>query len=179
MGRGMATETRYDQAMNRDDDRHPCPIGGRSLPYALGAALCLLALGGAPSRAQFIPPSESGFSLPSVPVGTLRRATQCETDLPTFGHPDLQYWPPHGTMTMSNDGGWCWLQFGQSFRAALIHPEASVAEPPRHGDLDLTRMSDRISMAYRPAPGFIGTDSFAVRTDGPLPHTIPVTVTVR
>ncbi|MBS0561057.1 MAG: hypothetical protein JSR21_13485 [Proteobacteria bacterium] len=107
------------------------------------------------------------------------RSRECTTDLPTFGHPDLQYWPPHGTMRMTNDGGWCWLQFGQSFRAALIHPNPTVAEPPAHGTLDLRKMPDRISMAYRPAPGFTGPDRFAVRTDGPLPHTIPVEVTVR
>jgi len=158
---------------------HPPPRGRvcrAALALWLGA--CAVLPSGA-SRAQFVPPSESGFPLPSVPVGDLRPSQECMTDLPTFGHPDLQYWPPHGTMTMSNDGGWCWLQFGQSFRAALIHPDATVVEPPAHGTLDLTKMSDRISMAYRPAPGFAGTDRFAVRTDGPLPHTIPVDVTVR
>ncbi len=153
------------------------PIHRRAVAAALLAVLA--ALSGGAGRAQFVPPSESGFALPHIPVDDLRLSRECATDLPTFGHPDLQYWPPHGTMTMSNDGGWCWLQFGQSFRAALIHPEAAVAEPPAHGTLDVRKMPDRISMAYRPAPGFTGADRFAVRTDGPLPHTIPVEVTVR
>jgi len=40
-------------------------------------------------------------------------------------------------------------------------------------------LSDRLALAYSPAPGFIGTDHFSVRTDGPVPHTIPIEVTVK
>jgi len=146
-------------------------------------ALLLSGVAAAPTGAvrpvQFIPPNESGFMLPSVPVDTLQKSRDCETSLPTFGHPDAQYWPPHGAITMSNDGGWCWLQFGQSFRANVFVPNATIVERPAHGELDVEKMKDRVSLAYRPTPGFAGADRFVVQTDGPLPHTIPVAVEVR
>jgi hypothetical protein len=71
------------------------------------------------------------------------------------------------------------LQFIQIFRQLYFQPTISVVEPPSHGEATAERLKDRLAVAYRPAPGFVGTDRFAVRTDGPIPHTIPIEVTVK
>jgi hypothetical protein len=82
-------------------------------------------------------------------------------------------------MTMDNDGGWCLLQFTQTFHTSYIVPSVRVVDPPFHGQVVAERLPGRISLAYRPAPGYTGIDRFSVHTDGPLPHTIPVDVMVR
>jgi hypothetical protein len=129
--------------------------------------------------AQFSPIPSSGFMLPAVPMDGLRQSGNCETSLPVFGYPDRQYWPPHGAITMSNDGGWCWIQFSQSYLAVLFTPDATVVEQPEHGRVTVEKMKDRVSVAYQPSPGFAGADRFELRTEGPLPQTIPFAVTVR
>jgi hypothetical protein len=128
--------------------------------------------------AQAIPPTEYGYSLPSVAMAGLRSSNECAVSLPVFGHPDQQYVAPHGTISMSNDGGWCWIQFSQVFRALPFVPSATVIDQPANGSVTVERMKDRVSVAYRPSPGFTGTDRFVLKTDGPLPHTIPFAVTV-
>lgn len=35
-----------------------------------------------------------------------------------------------------------------------------------------------LRIAYRPAPGFTGQDTFTVNLHGPLPYTVPVRVAV-
>ena len=126
------------------------------------------------------PPVEYSFILPTVPMGNLRPAQSCQADLPTFGHLFGGDWAaPHGSFSMSNDGGWCWVQFGQMFRSLKIVPDVRVVEPPAHGEVTALRMADRVSVAYRPVPGFVGMDHFEVRTNGPIPHTIPFDVAVR
>jgi hypothetical protein len=129
--------------------------------------------------AQASPPEESGWKLPSVPMAGLPAAPSCQSSLPLFGHQKGEYMAPHGTMSMANDGGWCSLQFAQQFRYLPMVPSVSVSEPPAHGTVRAEDMKDRVAVAYQPAPGFVGTDHFEIRTDGPLPHHIPVAVTVR
>jgi hypothetical protein len=126
------------------------------------------------------PPVEYSFNLPTVPMGNLRPAQSCQVYLPTFGHLFGGDWAaPHGSFTMTNDGGWCWVQFGQTFRSLRIVPDVRVVELPAHGEVTALRMADRVSVAYRPVTGFAGTDHFEVRTDGPIPHNIPFDVVVR
>ncbi len=129
--------------------------------------------------AQATPPDESGHLVPSVPMRDLPVAQVCAVALPWFGHDRGQYMPPHGTIALSNDGGWCWMQFAQDFRHVPFVPDIRVATPPAHGEVVVERMTDRVAVAYRPASGFVGTDHFSVRTNGPLPHTIPIDVTVK
>jgi hypothetical protein len=117
--------------------------------------------------------------VPPIPISGLPPAHECQAALPLFGHPAGDYIAPQGSMQMGNDGGWCLLQFTQTFRQIYITPSVSVVDAPAHGQAVAERLSGRIALAYRPAPGFTGTDHFTVRTDGPLPHTIPVDVTVR
>jgi hypothetical protein len=129
--------------------------------------------------AQFAPPPSSGFMLPAEPVDGLRQAGDCATSLPLFGYPDRQYSAPHGAITMSNDGGWCWIQFGQTYLDVRFTPDTTVVEQPEHGRVTVEKMKDRVSVAYQPSPGFFGADRFSLRTHGPLPLTIPFAVTVR
>ena len=129
--------------------------------------------------AQFAPIPESGFMLPPVPMGDLRLSGDCETSLPVFGYPDREYWPAHGGITMSNDGGWCWIQFSQTYLAVLSTPDVTIIEQPGHGRITVEKMKDRVSVAYQPSAGFAGADHFALRTDGPVPNNIPFAVTVR
>jgi hypothetical protein len=151
---------------------HPSalPTGGRRyLP--VGLAAMVLAFG--------IAAEEGGRSVPAIPISGLQFATGCTASLPWFGHADGLWTAPLGTIAMSNDGGWCSLQFEQAFKQLLIVPEISVATPPAHGEVQAERLPGRLAVAYRPAPGFVGTDHFSVLTDGPYPHTIPINVTVR
>ena len=131
------------------------------------------------SGGMLAPPSSTGFMLPAVPVDGLRQSGDCETSLPIFGYPADLYSPPHGAITMSNDGGWCWIQFGQTYLDVRFTPDTTVVEQPEHGRVTVEKMKDRVSVAYQPSPGFFGADRFALRTHGPLPSTIPFAVTVR
>jgi hypothetical protein len=137
-------------------------------------------LGGmALALAMFTPPEETGELVPPIPIASLPPARDCEAALPIFGHLSGEYIAPRGSMQMDNDGGWCLLQFTQTFRQIYIVPSVRVIDDPAHGQVVAQRLSGRIGLAYRPAPGFSGADHFTVRTNGPLPHTIPVNVTVR
>jgi hypothetical protein len=125
------------------------------------------------------PLSSTGFVLPTVPVDGLRQSGDCETSLPIFGYPADLYSPPHGAITMSNDGGWCWIQFGQTYLDVRFTPDTTVVQQPEHGRVTVEKMKDRVSVAYQPSPGFSGADRFVLRTHGPLPSTIPFAVNVR
>jgi hypothetical protein len=158
------------------------------LMVRLGVFLTLAILPGA-GRAIEPPPTEGGKAVLSIPMSGITAAPSCVVSLPWFGHQDLDYIAPHGTITMTDGGGtgggatggggWCALQFVQVFRELIIVPGISVVEAPSHGEARAERMPGRLAVVYRPAPGFVGTDHFAVRTDGPLQHTIPIDVTVR
>jgi hypothetical protein len=126
-----------------------------------------------------VPPSEGGKSVPTEPMAGLTPAARCVASLPWFGHQDTGYAAPQGTIAMTDDGGWCALQFVQVFRQLYIVPEISVVVPPGHGEARAERLPGRLAIVYRPAPGFVGTDRFEVRTDGPISHTIPIDVTVK
>jgi hypothetical protein len=143
----------------------------------VGFVVALVALPDA-VRAFVTPPSEGGKAVPSIPMSGLQPVASCDASLPWFGHQDSSYAAPQGTMAMT-DGGWCALQFVQVFRELYIVPKISVVEAPSHGEARAEQMPGRLAVVYRPAPGFVGTDHFAVRTNGPIEHTIPIDVTVR
>lgn len=129
--------------------------------------------------ALLAPPNNTGELVSSIPMAGLTAASDCKAALPTFGDMFGNYVAPQGTLNLTNDGGWCSLQFTQTLRQIYVVPDVRLIAPPSHGEVVARKMPDRIAVAYRPAPEFVGTDHFAVRTDGPLPHTIPVDVTVR
>jgi hypothetical protein len=129
--------------------------------------------------AQASPPDETGYLLAPIPMDGLPLARTCAVTLPEFGHYKGEYMPAHGTMIVSNDGGWCRLQFAQDLRGLVFVPNVRVTQEPAHGTVVAKKMQGRIGLAYRPVAGFTGSDHFAVGTNGPLPHTIPITVTVQ
>ena len=146
-----------------------------------GFALETLAAGlmsGLLSTVQLFPPNETGEQVPAPTMGDLHPARACQARLPLFGHFAGGYVAPNASIAMSNDGGWCWFGFTQVFRQLVTLPPARITVPPSHGQAVLQTAEGRIGVAYQPAPGFVGGDTFTVRTDGPFPHDIPVTVAV-
>jgi hypothetical protein len=145
-----------------------------------GFALNLLAGGmlGLYSTVQAYPLNETGEQVPAPALATLQPSRACQASLPVFGHFEDSYVAPNATMAMSSGGGWCWFAFTLTFRDVPSDPTVSVAAPPSHGQATIQMADGRYVVAYQPAPGFVGSDSFSVRTDGPFPHTIPVQVMV-
>ncbi|MGH7043542.1 MAG: hypothetical protein ACREFY_15645 [Acetobacteraceae bacterium] len=127
------------------------------------------------------PPNQNAARLTA-----LHPAQACTASLPTFGRfpggrsfLDEIYLPPDARIAMANDGGWCTVRFTYAVRGeipvvALLH----VARPPAHGRAAVGSVGPSMRIAYRPVPGFAGTDAFTVHMAGPEPWNIPVYVTV-
>lgn len=68
------------------------------------------------------------------------------------------------TITMNNDGGWCWYNSVSTLSGTLLLVDSYVLfRPPAHGKVllaDSGKKSTRI--AYKPDPGFTGTDTFDI-----------------
>jgi hypothetical protein len=43
------------------------------------------------------------------------------------------YQPPPSTLTMNNDGGWCWFYNWATFHSIRVIPIMNVTKPPMHG----------------------------------------------
>jgi hypothetical protein len=103
-------------------------------------------------------------------VSGLQRANNCGGAIGRFGffgNPT----PAQGTITMANDGGWCWIQFSFVAGNMYVVPDITTTRSPRHGTLVSggldTGSGKRVRLAYKPAAGFAGTDNFAVHIQGP------------
>ena len=117
----------------------------------------------------------------------LHPAADCVASLPVFGRfargsgpPGELYLPPDGRIAMANDGGWCTIDFTHSMYEGLLPIVAPlhVRRPPAHGEAMVGSVGPSMRIAYRPAPGFTGSDGFSVRMGGPQPWNIPVEVLV-
>ena len=153
-------------------------IIGRS--RLLLGALPLLAAGCQPSPG----PGQNAAQLQALP-----QAKVCEASLPPFGRWYYagsgrgiggEYIPPDGSIRMDNDGGWCviafthyWGHLQQPIQAPL-----AVSRPPAHGQVIAGSIGTSLRIAYRPDPGFTGTDAFHVRMDAVERWDIPVQVIV-
>ena len=69
--------------------------------------------------------------------------------------------------TMKNDGGWCWYlrtthvsNITQTFGVKM-----HVVSHANHGSVKITPLANATRIAYKPEPGFIGTDEFSVIND--------------
>ena len=108
----------------------------------------------------------------------------CQPSLPVFGRfyagraPFGAYIPPDGNIRMSQDGGWCQLSNVFVFSQVVTVGTLSLASPPIHGEVRTGNVGEQLRIAYRPFPGFTGTDAFVVHLDAPQPWDIPVHVTV-
>ena len=117
-------------------------------------------------------------------LAALPQAKTCEATLPFFG----QYRPigerlpmyaePNGAIRMRNDGGWCVIRHPLVNNYTPAVGTAHVAQPPAHGQVIVGSLNRLFTIAYRPEPGFVGSDPFKVRLTNPFGETIPVAVTV-
>jgi hypothetical protein len=69
------------------------------------------------------------------------------------------------TMTIQNDGGWCWLDtYERTNWHTLSAVSVAVTNPPRHGRVVVRDIANQeIRIAYQPEPGFGGQDGFSIR----------------
>jgi hypothetical protein len=124
--------------------------------YGLVAALAGMALAGCTNIAQM-----NGFS--TEPAGP--RAAACMVTMagPAITRDAYMDTPPMH-MTTSTDG-WCgWsVRLVDNQGAVYDWKAASVALAPSHGEARARLDGPLVYIEYRPAPGYSGTDAFAVR----------------
>jgi len=123
-------------------------------------------------------------SVQTSDVSSLSKAAGCQGRNPNFGLSQAALNPPVSTIKMNNDGGWCWAQFAiHPYNAARpTAPETRITKSPAHG-IAITgpvENGQHARLAYRPQPGFSGTDEFEISfqsiTNGWLPMIVQVTV---
>jgi hypothetical protein len=68
----------------------------------------------------------------------------------------------HSTIRMSNDGGWCWLSLWATHGSVAYVATFRLAEPPSHGEVLMGEVNKRARVAYKPAPGFTGEDTYTI-----------------
>ena len=118
-------------------------------------------------------------------LAALHPAADCAPSLPWFGRLyygpapwDMTYMAPDGRIRMGNDGGWCMIGFNVQWAGIDVDAPLSVRTPPAHGEVMVGSLAGRDRIAYRPAPGFTGSDAFSVHMASPEPWDIPVRVEV-
>jgi hypothetical protein len=91
---------------------------------------------------------------------------------------------PTSTLVMNNDGGWCWRTATyRSMGNVPDLPTRTLTVPPAHGHVTLDTIDSstkRVRYAYKPEPGFAGTDHFTVHVaivSGSFDTPFTVTVT--
>lgn len=73
------------------------------------------------------------------------------------GRPDRT---PVATILMNNDGGWCWMMSSENHWGTPYGPWLRVTRQPEYGTLQIDVLESQTRVAYRPNPGFVGTDGF-------------------
>ncbi len=117
-------------------------------------------------------------------LNALPQARVCVTSLPPFGrwqyaHERVIYYvPPNASLTVDNDGAWCQIMFQHWWGGQPLQAPLSVITPPAHGEAVVGSVGVSLRIAYRPAPGFSGRDSFVVHLTAPEPWDIAVPVSV-
>jgi hypothetical protein len=141
-------------------------------------ALTILAAG----CAGLQPPEQNAAQLAALAPP----AAQCEPTLPFFGFYRYsrderpQYVEPDGRIVMGNDGGWCVIRYQvMTPNGGFATTEAEIRKEPAHGSVIVGTLDGLLRIAYRPAPGFVGEDGFAVYLRGPVPYLVPIKVWVR
>jgi hypothetical protein len=121
----------------------------------------------------------------AVQLAALPAAGTCQADLPFFGYYRYtrdereQYVDPDGRIAMANDGGWCAIRYQvMMLNGGFATGNAEVKAPPAHGEVLVGTLDGLLRIAYRPQPGFVGSDVFSVYLRGPIPYVIPVRVKV-
>jgi hypothetical protein len=70
--------------------------------------------------------------------------------------------PASGTITMSNDGGWCGQHLGVKFNDVIYGGAMKLSRQPEHGQVSIIRHEGYTDVDYKPNPGYFGSDSFSV-----------------
>ena len=70
--------------------------------------------------------------------------------------------PGIGTITMTNDGGWCGQRLGVEFNDVVFGGAMHLSKLPQHGQVAIVQHKDYTDVAYKPDDGFTGQDSFSV-----------------
>lgn len=65
---------------------------------------------------------------------------------------------------MNNDGGWCWMNSTEGQRGLTSGPFLKTLREPANGTLQIDVLRPSTRVAYRPNPGFVGTDSLKTRS---------------
>jgi hypothetical protein len=65
-------------------------------------------------------------------------------------------------MRMSGSGGWCWVDIWATMNSLKIVATYSVTRAPMHGEVLMGEVNQKMRIAYRPAAGFVGDDSFVI-----------------
>lgn len=125
---------------------------------------------------QTKPPNRSAPS-ETTDIRFLQKARICSGTVPEIDLRYARFAPPQATIRMSNDGGWCWAEFSVSPSTGFIFsqapavggptlpvaPDSDVTAPPAHGTVLIGAVNGQTRLAYRPSPGFAGTDEFRLK----------------
>ena len=106
-------------------------------------------------------PALNGFS--TGPIG--ERATPCRVAIAdSAGRRDIFLDTRAAHMSVGNGGGWCgWtVHVVDQNDAEYPWDRALVARAPQHGTLRIRPDGLPVHIEYRPQPGYVGTDEFAV-----------------
>ncbi len=125
-----------------------------------------------------------GAGQDAAALQALPTSRACVADLPPFGrwkYPGERfttYSPADGSMIVGGDGGWCQIKFDFAWGDLPLQAPLRVTHPPEHGEVMVGSVGLSLRIAYKPAQGFAGADSFTVHLAAPDPWDIPVHVTV-
>ena len=67
-----------------------------------------------------------------------------------------------GEITMNNDGGWCGQRLGISYNSVVFGGAMRLTQQPAHGEVSIRPHQDSTDVYYKPDPGYVGPDRFAV-----------------
>jgi hypothetical protein len=66
------------------------------------------------------------------------------------------------TIRVSSGGGWCWVDISATMGTIRIVATYSLTHAPAHGEVLMGEVNQKMRIAYRPASGFVGDDSFVI-----------------
>jgi hypothetical protein len=95
----------------------------------------------------------------SLDVAALPKASRCSAQAP-LSEPGGATLPT--TMRMSSSGGWCWFDVTATFGSLKYVASYDVTRAPAHGEILMGAANQRARIAYKPAAGFVGEDSFVI-----------------
>ena len=70
--------------------------------------------------------------------------------------------PGIGSITMTNDGGWCGQRLAVEFNNVVFGGAMHVSTLPQHGQVAIVQHKDYTDVAYKPDADYVGPDNFSV-----------------